>query len=160
MAEAKAEGEHKGRRRPLSPKGKRMMLLSAAASIGLALVLGVVFLPILLQFEGQPMDPFYALTGETTDAVTTVTVEAASFPRPFAELGLKLFNGSLLRHEGALDPNRPVGPVSYTDADGDGTLNVGDYFRVQVETGRRYVLLITLLEDSGPGGVGLYDRDT
>ncbi|MEE9174183.1 MAG: hypothetical protein V3U30_04330 [Thermoplasmata archaeon] len=156
---AEAEGEHKGRRRPLSAKGKRMMLASAAGSIGLAVVLGVVFLPILLQLEGQPLDPFYTLAGETTDVMTTVTVEEASFPRPFEELGFLLINGSL-RHEGALDPNRPVGPVAYTDADGDGTLNVGDYFRVQVETGRHYVLLITLLEDSGPGGVGLYDWDT
>ncbi len=159
MAEAKAEGEHKGRRRPLSPKGKRMMMVSAAASIGLALVLGVVFLPILLQFEGQPRDPFYTLTGKTTDAVTTVTVEEASFPRPFEELGFRLINGSR-QYEGALDPINPVGPVSYTDADGDLTLNVGDYFRVQIETGRHYVLLITLNEDPGPGGVGLYDWDT
>ncbi len=153
---AEAEEGHKGRRRPLSPKGKRMMLVSAAASIGLALVLGVVFLPILLQFEGQPRDPFYMLTGETTGAVTTVTVEAASFPRPFEELGFLLIDGSL-RYEGALDPIRPVGPVTYTDADGDLTLNAGDYFRVQVETGRQYVLLITLLDDPGPGGVGFYE---
>ncbi|MCJ2554844.1 MAG: hypothetical protein LN410_01390 [Candidatus Thermoplasmatota archaeon] len=156
---AEAEEGHKGRRRPLSPKGKRMMLVSAAASIGLALVLGVVFLPILLQFEGQPRDPFYTLTGETTDAVTTVRVETASFPRPFKELGFRLINGSL-RHEAALNASNPVGPVSYINTDGDLTLNVGDYFRVRVETGRHYVLLITLLEDPGPWGVGLYDWDT
>ena len=156
---AEAEGEHKGRRRPLSSKGKRMMLVSAAGSIGLAVVLGVVFLPILLQLEGQPRDPFYTLAGETTDTVTTVTVEAASFPRPFEELGFLLINGSL-RDEGALDPINPVGPVSYTDADGDLTLSVGDYFRVQVETGRHYVLLIILNEDPGPGGVGFYEWDT
>ncbi|MCJ2531358.1 MAG: hypothetical protein LN413_03435 [Candidatus Thermoplasmatota archaeon] len=154
-----AEGGHKGRRRPLSPQGKRVMLISAGASIGLAVVLGIVFLPILLQFEGQPRDPFYTLVGETTDAVTTVTVEAASFPRPFKELGFRLINGSL-RHEAALNASDPFGPVSYIDADGDLTLNVGDYFRVQVETGRHYALLITLLEDPGPWGVGLYDWDT
>ncbi len=152
---AEAEEGHKGRRRPLSPKGKRMMLVSAAASIGLALVLGVVFLPILLQYEGQPRDPFYTLAGEPTDAVTTVRVEAASFPRPFEELGFLLINGSL-RHEGALDPVSPVGPVAYTDDDGDGLLSVGDFFRIQVEPGREYVLLITLLDDPEGGGVGRY----
>ena len=91
---AEADGEHKGGRRPLSSKGKRMMLVSAAGSIGLAVVLGVVFLPILLQLEGQPRDPFYTLAGETLDAMTTVTVEAASFPRPFEELGFRLIDGS------------------------------------------------------------------
>lgn len=156
---AEAEAGHKGRRRPLSAKGKRMMLVSAAASLGLAVVLGVVFLPILLQLEGQPRDPFYTLSGEATDAMTTVTVESASFPRPVEELGFRLINGSV-RHEGALNAREPVGPVSYIDADGDLTLNVGDYFRVQVETGRHYVLLIILNEDPGPGGVGFYEWDT
>ena len=156
---AEAEAGHKGRRRPPSPQAKRMMRVSAVASIGLAVVLAVVFLPILLQFESQPRNPSYTLAGETTGAMTTVTVKAASFPRPFEELGFRLINGSL-QHEGALDAIDPDGPVAYTSADGDLTLNVGDYFRVQVETGRHYVFLIILKADPGPGGVGFYEWDT
>lgn len=156
---AEARGGHKGRRRPPSPQAKRLMLVSAASSIGLAVVLGIVFLPVLLQLEAQPRDPFYTLAGETTGTMTTVTVDAASFPRLIEEFGVLLINDSL-RHEGALHPNRPVGPVSYTDANDDGTLNVGDFFRIQVEPGRHYVLLITLLDDPGGGGVGRHAWDT
>ncbi|MFQ5986212.1 MAG: hypothetical protein ACE5KQ_02500 [Thermoplasmata archaeon] len=152
---AEAEGGHRDRRRPLSRSGKRVMLLSAVASIGLGVVLGVVFLPILFQFEAQPRDPFYTLVGETVGSETTATIETAASPRPFGEFGVRLLNGSL-RHEGPLDPSIPVGPVSYTDANADGILNVGDSFLVRVEAGRQYVLLITLQEDTGEGGVGRY----
>ncbi|MFQ6012629.1 MAG: hypothetical protein ACE5LS_03170 [Thermoplasmata archaeon] len=156
---AEAEERHAGRRRPPSPQAKRLMVVSALASIGLAAVLGVVFLPILLQFEAQPKDPFYTLVGEPAGSMTTVTVATASFPRPFEELGLFLLDDSL-QYEGPLHPSIPVGPVSYVDANGDGVLNVGDYFRVQIETGREYVLLITLLADPGGGGVGRYAWST
>ncbi|MFQ5553055.1 MAG: hypothetical protein ACE5EW_04990 [Thermoplasmata archaeon] len=156
---AEAEGGHKGRRRPVSSAGKRVMLLSAVASIGLGLVLGFVFLPKLFLFEAQPSDPFYTLAGETVRNETTATIETASSPLPFGEFGVRLLNGTL-RYEGPLDPSIPVGPVSYTDGNADGILNVGDSFLVQVETGRNYVLLITLLKDPGPGGVGFYQWDT
>lgn len=150
-----SEGRHRGRRRPPSPEAKRLMIMSAVASIGLAVVLSVVFLPILLKFEERLEDPLYELVGETTGTMTNVSVDRASFPRPFTELGFLLINGSV-RHEEALDPSNPIGPVSYADADGDGTLNVGDYFLIQVEPGRQYVLLITLLDDERTGGVGRY----
>ncbi len=152
---AEAEGEHKERRRPLSAKGKRMMLVSAAGSIGLGVVLGVLFLPILFALEGQPADPFYTMEGETTGGMTKVSVTEASAPRPFEELGILLVNGSL-RYEGPLNPAIPVGPVSYTDTDGDRVLSVGDFFQIQVEPGREYILLITLLDDPGGGGIGRY----
>ncbi len=152
---AEAEGGHKAGRRPLSSKGKRMMLVSAAGSIGLGVVLGVLFLPVLFALEGQPVDPFYTLEGETTGNMTTVSVIEASAPRPFGELGILLVNGSL-RYEGPLNPAIPVGPVSYTDSDGDRVLSVGDFFQIQVDPGREYVLLVTLLNDPGGGGVGRY----
>ncbi len=152
---AQAKGEHKSGRRPLSAKGKRMMLVSGAGSIGLGVVLGVIFLPVLLALEGQPRDPFYTLEGETTGSTTNVSVIAALAPRPFEELGILLLNGSL-RYEGPLNPAVPIGPVSYTDSDGDRVLSVGDFFQIQVEPGREYVLLITLLNDPGGGGVGRY----
>jgi hypothetical protein len=152
---AESEGGHKSGRRPLSAKGKRMMLVSAAGSIGLAIVLGIIFLPVLFALEGRPADPFYTLEGQTTAAETRVTVIEATAPRPFAELGVLLINGSS-RHEGALNPDVPVGPVTYTDDDGDGLLSVGDRFRIQVGSGLGYVLLITLLDDPGGGGVGRY----
>ncbi len=152
---AEAEGGHKAGRRPLSAKGKRMMLVSAAGSIGLGGVLGVRFLPVLFALEGQQRDPFYTLEGETTGSMTTVSVIEASAPRPFEELGILLINGSL-RYEGPLNPAIPIGPVSYTDSDGDRLLSVGDFFHVQVEPGREYILLITLLNDAGGGGVGRY----
>ncbi len=132
-----------------------MMLVSAAGSIGLGVVLGVIFLPILFALEGQPVDPFYTLEGETTEGMTNVSVIEASAARPFEELGILLLNGSL-RYEGPLNPTIPVGPVSYTDNDGDRVLSVGDFFLIQVEPGREYVLLITLLDDPGGGGVGRY----
>lgn len=152
---AEAEGGHKGRRRPPSPQAKRLMLVSVAASIGLAVVLGIVFLPILFALEGQPRDPFYTLAGETAGSVTIATVIGEAAPRPYDELGIVLLNGSL-RHEGPIHPAIPVGPVSYVDNDGDRALSVGDFFRIQVEPGRAYVLLITLLDDPGGGGVGRY----
>lgn len=150
---AEAEGEHKRRRRPPSPQAKRLMLVSAVASIGLAVVLGIVFLPILLQLEAQPKDPFYTMAGETAGDVTTVIVSTAAFPRPNEEFGLLLLDGGL-RHEGPLHPSIPVGPVSFTDRSGDGILNVDDFFTIQVEPGRQYILLITLQADPGGGGVG------
>ncbi len=152
---AEAEREHKAGRRPLSSKGKRMMLVSAAGSIGLGVVLGVIFLPVLFALEGQPRDPFYTLEGETTGSMTTVSVIAALAPRPFEGLGILLVNGSL-RYEGPLNPAIPVGPVSYIDSDGDRMLSIGDFFHIQVEPGREYILLITLLNDPGGGGVGRY----
>ncbi|MFQ5908738.1 MAG: hypothetical protein ACE5JE_07950, partial [Thermoplasmata archaeon] len=156
---SEAEGGHARRRRPPSPQAKRLMLVSAIASIGLAVVLGVVFLPILLQLEAQPRDPFYTLAGETAADVTTVTVATASFPRSFQEFGLLLLEDGL-RHEGPLRPSIPVGPMSYTDANDDGTLDVGDFLTIQVETGRHYVLLITLQADPGGGGVGRHEWTT
>ncbi|MFQ5918901.1 MAG: hypothetical protein ACE5I4_02490 [Thermoplasmata archaeon] len=152
---AEGEGGHKGRRRPPSPQAKRLMLVSAVASIGLAVVLGVVFLPILFAFEGQPRGPLYILEGETIGSETHLTVTTAIAPRPYAELGILLVNGSS-RHEGALNPNVPVGPVTYADDDRDGFLSVGDRFQIQIGSGFEYVLLITLLDDPGGGGVGRY----
>ena len=156
---AEEEGHHKGRRRPPSPQAKRLMLVSAAASIGLAVILGVIFLPILFALEGQPQDPFYTLQGQTLGNVTVATVSAATAPRPYTDLGLLLVTGSS-RHEGGLNPAVPVGPVTYTDVDSDGILSVGDRFRIQVAAGLEYVLLITLLDDPAGGGVGRYHWST
>lgn len=149
-----AEGERRtGRRRPPSKQATRLMLVSALAAIGLAVVLGVLFLPTLLEFEGRPRDPFYDMEGRLEGTRQNVTVVRASNPRPFSELGLLLLEDAQ-RYDGPIHPDIPVGPVSYFDADRDGMLNGGDFFLVTVMPGRTYILLITLLDDPGGGGVG------
>lgn len=143
------------RRRPPSPQATRLMLVSLAASIGLAVVLGVVFLPILFEFEDRTRNPVYFLQAETQDGTTRLTVFSASAPRPFdafevallvwapgAEEELKDF------HHGPLDPAIPVGPVSFEDANANGILDEGDYFEVSVEDGTTYTLLILMADET------------
>lgn len=152
MADAEG-GRSFGRRRPPSKQATRLMLISALGAIALGVALGSLFLPRLLEFEGRPLDPFYELEGHPEPLLENVTVVRATNASPFDKLGILLFEDSL-QFEGPMLPGIPVGPVSTVDANGDGILNVGDYFLVEVMPDRAYVLLITLLADPGGGGVG------
>lgn len=118
----------------------------------MAAVLGVVFLPILLQYEQHPKDPYYELAVSDQDSYVRVEIVTASFPQELGAFRVELRVDSAFHSFGPL-PQGVDDLVSFFDANGDGVLNVGDYFLVE-DIGTDYSLLILHPDPAEEGGVG------
>lgn len=145
------------RRRPPSRQATRLMLFSALAAVGLAAVLAFFFLPPLLFYEDQPKGPHYQLGATLEDGTLRVRVDAASLPRPLGafEVLLAVNNGThTTNHTFGPLPEGIEGLVSFTDANGNGVLDAGDYFLLAVEPGTTYTFLILPVDREEDRGVG------
>ncbi len=141
------------RRRPPSKQATRLMLFSVLAALGLAAVLAFVFLPTLLFYEEQPKGPHYRLAATLEDGTLRVEVASASLPGALGEFEVLLRVGEEEHTFGPL-PAGLEGLVSFTDANGNGVLDAGDFFLVEVEPGTTYTLLILPLDREEETGVG------
>ncbi len=141
------------RKRPPSKEATRLMVFALLSSVGLAAVLGYVFLPTLLHWEQQPKDPHYELAVIREGSLSRVVVVGSSFPRELGYFEIHLaVDGENLTF-GPLQ-NGMEGTVSFLDANDNGILDREDYFLVEVETGKTYTFLIVPIEKSKEGGVG------
>lgn len=141
------------RRRPPSRQATRLMMISVLSSLGLAAVLGVVFLPVLLQYEQAPKDPHYQLAAVPHGSQLRIEIIGASFPRELGAFKVLLVVDSEEHVFGPL-PQGMDGLVSFVDDNKDGILNQGDYFLVEMEEGRTHSLLILHPDPEKAGGVG------
>lgn len=147
------------RRRPPSRQATRLMLISVAASLGLGAALGVLFLPVLLQYEQQPKDPHYQLAAFSEGSQLRIEIVGASYAR---ELGA--FNILLRVGAGANSHDYIFGPlpqgidglVAFVDDNDDGLLNRDDYFLIEMEEDTSYFLLILHPDPEKEGGVGAF----
>lgn len=129
------------------------MLLSALAAVGLGVVLGIIFIPILLAQEAQMPAPRYNLAVVPGESELQFVIVGASNPRALGEFqGFLQIDGE--NHTFGPLPVGIAGVVSFEDRNEDGLLNQGDLFRVAYEEGRNYVLLILYPALSQEGGVG------
>lgn len=141
------------RRRPPSRQATRLMLFSALAAVGLALVLAFAFLPTLLFYEGQPKGPHYDLDPRPEDGTLRVVVRAASLPGDLADFEV------LLRLDGTDHLFGPLpagieGVVAFTDANENGVLDEGDHFLVELGSATTVTLLILPVDREDLEGVG------
>jgi hypothetical protein len=141
------------RRRPPSPQATRLMIFALVASIGLAAVLSFVFLPVLFFWEEQSKDPHYVLAAIPEGERTRIVVVGSTFPRQLGYFDVMLLVDSQNYSFGPISDGME-GMVSFSDANGNGILDEGDYFLVEVEPGRTYTFLILPREDPERGGVG------
>ena len=149
------------RRRPPSAQATRLMLVSLVAALALAAVLSYVFLPKLLEFSGRPQAPYYELGRESLDGTARITVVLASEPRALDAFDIGLIveapDEDTRIVQTPLGTPDPAGAIAFVDANGDGILNVGDYFDVTVEPGATHTLLILpkggAVEEGGVGGL-------
>lgn len=145
------------RRRPPSPQATRLMLLSALASIGLAAVLGYVFIPTLLFYEDQPKSPNYQLVAVQEGSVLRVTVDSVFMPGSLSDFEILLLVDSEAdseRHLSGPLPSDIPGLMTFTDANGNGILDKDDYFLIELEAGKTYRLLILMVDREREEGVG------
>lgn len=135
------------------------MLVSVAASLGLGAVLGVLFLPVLLQYEQQPKDPYYQLAAFSDGSQLRIEIVGASYPQELGVFHILLRVGSGTNSQehffGPL-PEGIDGLVSFFDANDDGILNGGDYFLIEMEENPTYFLLILHPDPEVEGGVGSF----
>ncbi len=151
--EEKGEGRPFRRRRPPSKQATRLMLFSLLASLGLAAVLGYVFLPKLLYYEQLPESPHYELRATSTDSTLRIEIVAASLPKELKEFEVLLIVDSQNYTFGPL-PDDIEGLVRFFDTNDLGLLDTGDYFLVEVEVGKTYTLLILPVDRTEDEGVG------
>ncbi|MFQ5838191.1 MAG: hypothetical protein ACE5HJ_05350 [Thermoplasmata archaeon] len=142
------------RRRPPSPEATRLMLFSLVAAIGLAAVLTYVFLPTLLHYEQLSKEPQYDLAAIPDGSSLRIEIVGASSPRELEEFEVLLIVDSEDFAFGPL-PDGIEGVVSFFD-NGDGILNVGDYFLLEVQQGKTYRLLILPVDRVKEEGVGYF----
>ncbi|MEE9236383.1 MAG: hypothetical protein V3U52_01140 [Thermoplasmata archaeon] len=150
-----AKGENTstfGRRRPPSPQATRLMLFSVIASIGLAAILGYVFLPTLLYYEQLPKGPNYELAAFQVGSSFRIVIVGASLPGELGDFEVLLAVDSENHTFGPL-PEGIEDLVSFFDND-NGILDVGDYFLVEFESGKTYRLLILPVDRTRDEGVG------
>ncbi len=150
---------HFKRRRPPSRQATRLMLISVAASLGLGVTLGVLFLPLLLQYEQQPKDPYYQLAAFSSGSQLRIEIVGASYPQQVGVFRVFLRVGTVPNSQehvfGPL-PEGIDGLVGFFDANDDGILNVSDYFLIEMEENTEYLLLILHPNPEVEGGVGYY----
>ncbi len=126
------------RRTPPTPQATRLMRVSLAAGLLFLVVLGIVFVPIALRYGGvQP--PVVTFRLAATGPVYTVNVSSVSSALALSSYRADV-NGTGLAASCAIDPlaanaSACGGDLTFTDADRDGRLSVGDSFSFRPPTG-------------------------
>jgi len=136
------------RRTPPTRQATRLMQVSLGAGLALLVVLGALFVPKWLQYEGvQPPSLTLALTGRDPFVGTVVRV---SRDYPLADYRAEVVAENATGDFVNVSIPQLVAPfswgggnVSFSDADGDGLLSTGDAFTIRPHAGSwRYRLLI------------------
>lgn len=124
------------RKRAPPPQATKLLLYSLLAGLIFMGTLAVVFIPRFLETPQAPVE----IVELTLAAGGRIVVNTSSF-----QLSLSLFNATLyennatLAHLGTgLSP--ATGALSFTDANGNGQLDIGDYFTVHVTVAATYRL--------------------
>ncbi len=129
------------------------MLFSLIASIGLAAILAYVFLPTLFYYEQLPKGPQYELAAFQDGSSFRIVIVGASLPGELGDFEVLLAVDSENHTFGPL-PEGIDDLVTFFDDDGNGILDVGDYFLVEFESGNKYRLLILPVDRTRDEGVG------
>ena len=119
------------------PQATRLLLASLAAGLIFMAALAVVFIPRYLQFVDQPSVEIVNLTAEAGGRIVVAATSAV--------LGLDRFNATLLRENvtvATLGSGLAGGnaTLTFTDANGNGLLDDGDYFTVSASVVASYRL--------------------
>ena len=121
------ETEFKRKRAP-PPQATKLLVASLSAALVFMAVLAIVFVPRYLQNLSPPPTTLLRLDLNTTAGAGRIVVTFALY-----DLGLSKFNATLTR-DNVTVASLPAGlrgtnaGLSFTDANGDGQLDVGDFF--------------------------------
>lgn len=116
------------RKRGPPPQATKLLVASLGAGLVFMALLAIVFVPRYLENLNPPQSTLLRLELNTTAATPRIVVTFALF-----DLDLSKFNATLYRDNvsvGFLPPGLTGGSggLSFTDASGDGRLDVGDFF--------------------------------
>lgn len=146
------------RRTPATPQATRLMRISLGAGVAFLVVLGAIFVPKALQFEGVDR-PSVVLSASGSDPfLVTVTFVNRAHPLSAYRAELNITSGSWDDNIaiGPLDRSGPWGDVNATfaDLDADGVLSDGDRFTFRAKAAAEGPWTYRLLIFYIPGEVG------
>ncbi|HKZ63878.1 MAG TPA: hypothetical protein VJ400_05505 [Thermoplasmata archaeon] len=137
------------RGRPPTRQATRLMQVSLGAGLGLLVVLGALFVPKWLEFEGvRPPSITLSLTGRDP---YVVTVDRISRDYPLSAYRAHVVTGNATAGFRNISISQlaapfswgPSGNVTFSDVDADGVLSAGDAFTIRPYPGTvRYDLLV------------------
>ncbi len=121
------ETEFKRKRAP-PPQATKLLVASLSAGLVFMALLAIVFVPRYLENLNPPPSTLLTLDLNTTSGAPRVVVTFALY-----DLNVSKFNATLTRGNATVAAlpsglSPPNAGLSFTDANGDGLLDAGDYF--------------------------------